>query len=182
MEDMKKEIVLEEKSVQKILEELGHGEDGEDGEDDKGAIKIVIAGRGSQEDLKKFIDEKMSPMSVIPQAYTMGHADGAVYGYKQVFGLVKHFVSSESVQKGLGKEGIEALISLLLVAKDMGKDMKKGRKEVKKHLKKDCPWVLELIRQFKEISSEAEDEVEADAEVEEAEAVEEENQEENNNE
>ena len=163
MEDMKKGIVLDEESAQKVLEAVGHGEDA------KGAIKVVIAGRGSQEGLKNFIDEKMSPMSVIPHAYMMGHAEGAVYGYKQVVGLVKHLVSSESVQKELGKEGIRTIISFLLVAEDMGKDMKKGRKEVKEYLKKECPWVLEVIRQFKEMA-EAENEVEEDS------------QEENNNE
>ena len=176
MEDMKKEIVLDEESAQKVLEAVGHGEDA------KGAIKVVMVGRGSQEDLKNFIDEKLSPMNVIPPAYTLGHAEGVVYGYRQVVGLAKLIASDERVQKEIGEEGIKALVCLLMTAKEVGKAMKKDRKAVKKLIKKNCPWVLELIRQFKEISSEAEDEVEADAEVEEAEAVEEENQEENNNE
>ena len=166
MEDMKKGIVLEEKSVQKILEELGHGEDDED---DKGAIKVVMVGRGSQEDLKNFIDEKLSPMNVIPPAYTLGHAEGVVYGYRQVVGLAKLIASDERVQKEIGEEGIKALAFLLMTAKEMGKAMKKDRKAVKKLIKKDCPWVLELIRQFKEMA-EAENEVEEDS------------QEENNNE
>ncbi len=96
----------------------------------------------------------------------MGHTDGAVYGYKQVVGSVKHLVSSESVQKAIGQEGIKALVSLLMTAKEMGKAMKKDRKEVKKLIKKDCPWVLEVIRQFKEMA-------EAENEAEEVEAVEE---------
>lgn len=159
MEDMKKEIVLDEESAQKVLEAVGHGEDA------KGAIKVVMVGRGSQEDLKNFIDEKLSPMNVIPPAYTLGHAEGVVYGYRQVVGLAKLIASDERVQKEIGEEGIKALASLLMTAKEMGKAMKKDRKAVKKLIKKDCPWVLELIRQFKEVASEAEDEVEADAEA-----------------